>query len=176
LEAVRTVNPEFCRNKLKEFYDIVLNKDEQTMREFIGKVREEFLTLKFDQVASPKGVKGLDKYGDPHTVYKRVKGLAVPIHVRGSLLYNHLLKSKGLTDIEEILEGEKIKYCYLKMPNPIGENVIAAPRTLPKEFALEEYIDYDTQFDKTFLDAVKAMNKVIGWREEELSTLEGFFA
>jgi DNA polymerase elongation subunit (family B) len=175
LEGVKTTTPEFCRNKLKEYYAIVLKEDEATMRKFVQKVREEFYTLPFEEIAAPKGCKGLDKYGDRNFIYNRTKGVAVPMHVRGALLYNHHLAKHGLMEAEPIFEGEKIKYCYLKLPNPIGENVICAPRSLPPEFGLDEYIDYDTQFEKTFLGPVQTMNKVIGWRDEEITTLEGLW-
>ncbi len=177
LESARTTSSEWCRKKLKEFYEIVLKKDEMTMRDFIKSSESEFYSLKYEDIATPKGCKGLTKYGDSQVIYTHTKGVGVPMHVRGALLYNWHLKKNNLDkEHEPIIEGEKIRYCYLKMPNPIGENVIAAPRSLPEELGLNEYIDYDTQFSKGFLEPVKSMNRVIGWREEELSTIEGFFA
>lgn len=175
LEAVRTVVPEFCRNKLKEAYSIVLNGTEENMQKFIDETRKEYFQLPFPDVASPKGCKNLLKYSDKTMIYKR-NNSAVPFHVRATLLYNHYLKHFGVDDqYESILEGEKIRYCYLKMPNPIQENVIAAPRILPPEFGLDEYIDYETQFEKTFLDPIRAILEVIGWNEEKTSTIEDIF-
>jgi DNA polymerase elongation subunit (family B) len=176
LEAVRTVVPEFCRNKLKEYYKLVLTGSEAEMQSFVDKVRDDFFHKKFDEIASPKGCKGLTKYGDSTLIYRHEKGAAVPIHTRAALLYNHYLRKMNLdTQYETILEGEKIKFCYLKMPNPIGENVIAAPRMLPPEMGLDEYIDYETQFQKTFLAPIDAMNTVVGWEKETRTTLEGLF-
>ena len=34
----------------------------------------------------------------------------------------------------------------MKLPNIMNENVISFVTTLPKEFELEQYIDYDLQF------------------------------
>lgn len=175
LEAVRTVVPEFCRNKLKEAYSMIINGTEQDMQSFIVKTRKEFVTLPFTEVAFPKGCKGLLKYSDKTMIYSRNKS-AVPIHVRSALLYNHYLKERGIDDqYEAILEGEKIRYCYLKLPNPIQENVIGAPRTLPKEMQLDEYIDYEIQFEKSFLSPLRAILNVIGWGEEKTSTIEDIF-
>ena len=39
-----------------------------------------------------------------------------------------------------------------------------------------QYIDYDTQFDKAFLDPMKAVLNAIGWSDEKKITLESFFS
>jgi DNA polymerase elongation subunit (family B) len=110
-----------------------------------------------------------------------VKSLSIPkgtpIHVRGGLLYNHLLRQHGLQKrYEQVKDGEKIKFCYLKEPNPARQNVLSIISTLPKEFGLEEYIDYDIQFDKAFLEPLKAILNSVGWSTEKQSTLEDFFS
>ena len=96
--------------------------------------------------------------------------------MRGVLLYNHLLKTHKLTKkYQSIRESEKIKFAYLKEPNPIHENVISVSTHLPKEFKLEQYIDYDLQFDKSFLQPIKNILDVIGWKTENRGSLESFF-
>jgi hypothetical protein len=74
------------------------------------------------------------------------------------------------------MDGDKIKFAYLKTPNPIGESVIATADYIPDEFNLNKYIDRDLQFDKAFLDPLKAITEVIGWQVEQKATLEGFFS
>jgi DNA polymerase elongation subunit (family B) len=99
------------------------------------------------------------------------------IHVKGAILYNHHLKQLGLTKKYELIkEGEKIKYTYLKMPNPFKETVISYPSRLPKEFELDKYVDYDLQFDKTFLDPIRGILDCIGWKTEKGNSLEDFFS
>ena len=116
----------------------------------------------------PRSVQNLNKY---EKVDK-----SVPIHVRGALLFNNTVKSKKLTKkYEFIKDGEKIKFSYLKMPNPLFANVISALNELPNEFGINDYIDYDTQFDKAFLEPLKSILEVIGWHIEKQSTLEDFF-
>ena len=98
------------------------------------------------------------------------------MHVRASLLYNHYLKQKNIEmNYESIQSGEHMRFLYLKIPNPIKENVIGFISTLPKEFELHSYIDYDLQFDKSFIEPLKAILDAIGWSVEKQATLESFF-
>ena len=98
------------------------------------------------------------------------------MHVRGALLYNHYVKQKGLDKkYAYIQNGEKIKFCYLKDPNPIRENVISFIQDFPKELNLAKYIDYETQFEKTFLDPMRFILQAIGWEHEPKASLEAFF-
>ena len=46
---------------------------------------------------------------------------------------------------------------------------------LPEEFGLHKYIDYDLQFQKTFLEPLNLILDSIGWTAEEQTTLEDFF-
>jgi DNA polymerase elongation subunit (family B) len=117
-------------------------------------------------------VNGLTKYADSVTLYK----LGTPIHVKGAILYNHYLKEKNLTKKYPLIqEGEKIKFSYLKSPNPFKDTVISYPSRLPKEFELDSFIDYNTQFEKTFLEPLKIILDCINWTTEKQSTLDAFF-
>jgi hypothetical protein len=79
------------------------------------------------------------------------------------------------TKYQSIQEGEKLKFTYLKSPNPFKDSVVSFPTRLPKEFGLQEYIDYDLQFEKTFLDPIKTILDCIGWETEKQNTLDSFF-
>jgi DNA polymerase elongation subunit (family B) len=74
-----------------------------------------------------------------------------------------------------IRSGDKIKFIYLKTPNPMQENVISFVDGLPKELGLHRYIDHDLQFQKTFLDPLSIIFDSIGWTMEKTSNLEEFF-
>jgi DNA polymerase elongation subunit (family B) len=184
IEAIRSSTPSVIRDYIKETLKLIMNTDEQTTQNFIAQIREEFYTLPFESVAFPRGVslttwkttsdgrRYPESYADPKTIYKK----STPIQVKGVLLYNHLLNKHGLTKkYEEIKDGEKIKFCYLKVPNPLRDKVIASTGALPPEFGLEKYIDYDTQFEKGYLDPMSIILSVIGWSAEKQSTLEDFF-
>ena len=111
-------------------------------------------------------------WSDSANIYKK----GTPIHVRGALLYNKALKEKKLDKkYNEIFEGEKIKFCYMKLPNPMRENVFAVSNALPPEFKMEEYIDYEKQFSKTFKEPLNNICEAVGWSIDKQATLDDFF-
>lgn len=172
LDMIKSSTPSACRIKLKEALDVILNKSENDMITFIDKCRSEFKTLPLVDIAFPRGVNGIGKYTIKETgMYDK----GTPIHVRGSILYNHNVKKRKLQrKYPMIMEGEKIKFIYLKEPNPIQSNIISFHQTLPEEFDLMNYIDYDVQFEKSFLEPLKTILDSIGWKTEHVNTLESF--
>ena len=173
IEAVRSSTPGSCRSKIKEALKIIMTKEEKDLIDFVAKFREEFFKMSPDQIAFPRSINGLPKYKDRSNIYKK----GSPIQVRGSLLYNHYLNKLNLhNSYREIYEGEKVKFTYLKVPNPFKDTVISYPSRLPKEFDLQEYIDYDTQFDKAFLEPIKIILDCMGWKTEKTSSIEDFFS
>ena len=134
--------------------------------------KTQFASLSADKVAFPRGVNNIRKWANNVTVFEK----GTPIHVRGSLLYNQALKDRGLDKrYEPIRNGDKIKFAYLKKPNPLQQNVISFLDHLPSELELDRYIDYDLQFTKTFIEPVKMILDCIGWHVEPVSDLTEFF-
>lgn len=172
LEMVKSSTPQVIREKMKQAIKIMIQGTEQDIHTFIADFKEEFKNLPPEDISSPRGCNGLAKYYDAASFYK----LGTPIHVKGAILYNYYLKEKDLTKKYPLIqEGEKLKYSYLKMPNPFKDTVISFPGRLPKEFGLHDYIDYDTQFDKAFVEPIKVILQCMGWKTEKMSTLEDFF-
>ena len=172
LEMIKSSTPAGVRVKMKESIHIMISGTEQDMHKFIADFRKFFRGLPPEEISFPRGINGLSKYSDAATLYKS----GTPIHVKGAIIYNHNLEKFNLTKkYPKIQEGEKIKFSYLLMPNPFKDTVISYPARLPKEFDIERYIDYDTQFDKTFLDPIKVILKCMKWSTEQQSTLEDFF-
>lgn len=172
LEMVKSSTPSYCRKILWEAIDVVLNKTEDDMIGMVETWRQEFRQQTIADISFPRGVNGLAKFSDVNMVY----GKGCPIHVRGSLLYNAFVVINNLDKkLPLIKEGEKIKFLFLKEPNPIHSNVIAFPQSLPKELDLNDYIDYDIQFEKSFVEPLKIILDSIGWKTEKVSTLEDFF-
>ena len=171
LEMVKSSTPAVIRSKLRESLTVILEGNQSNLHTYVMKFREEYNKLPVADIAFPRGVNGMRQYaGSP--IYTK----GTPIHVRGSLLYNHHVKRKGLEKkYQTIRDGDKIKFVYLRKPNPFEEDVIAFPQELPKEFGLDKYIDYDKQFEKTFLDALQGVIDPLGWTVEQQSSLEDFF-
>jgi DNA polymerase elongation subunit (family B) len=173
LEMVKSSTPAVIREKMKETISLIVNATEEDVQDFIEKFKQEFKTLPPEDVAFPRGINGLKDYSDSATLYKK----GTPIHVRGAILYNHMLKEKGLTKSYPLIqEGEKLKFTYLKTPNPMKEDVVSFPVRLPKEFGLQEYVNYDLQFEKAYIEPIRVILNCINWKTEKQSSLEDFFA
>ena len=173
LEMVKSSTPSVIRVKMKELIKLMVTSTEQDVQKFIADFKEEFKHLPAEEISFPRGCNGLNTYSDKTTLYKK----GTPIHVKGAILYNHNLKQLNLTKKYPLIqEGEKLKFTYLKMPNPFKDTVISYPNRLPSEFGLQNYIDYDTQFEKAFIEPIKIILDCMGWKTEKTSSIEDFFS
>jgi DNA polymerase elongation subunit (family B) len=173
LEAVKSSTPAPCRQMIKDALKLIMTKTEDDMINYIEKSRKDFSNFSVEEISFPRTVSDVVKHKAHATIY----GKGTPIHVRGALLYNHLIKEKKLDKkYAAIQNGEKIKFCYLKLPNPIRENVISYIQEFPKELGLDKYIDYELQFNKAFLEPMRVILDAIGWKVEKTITLESFFS
>ena len=172
IEAVKSSTPQVCRDKFKKIFNVILNEGEKSTQDFVSQFKREFKSLGPEEVSFPRGISDIDKWFDRHHVYKK----ACPIHVRGALLFNYHVGKKGLVNSYETEKnGEKIKFCYLKTPNPIKENVISYSLNLPKELDLHRFVDYDKMYEKSFVEPIRHILDEIGWDVEPRATLEEFF-
>lgn len=172
IEAVKSSTPTACREKIKQALRVIMDSGENEVQSFIGAFRSEFKELPFQDIAFPRSVRGMDKYRNKETIY----GKKCPIHVKGALIYNKVLSEKNLDKrYSPIYDGEKMKFAYMRLPNPTHESVVAAPDYLPTELDLEKYIDYDKQFEKSFIEPIRTILDAIGWEVEKRATLEDFF-
>jgi DNA polymerase elongation subunit (family B) len=172
IEAVKSSTPAACRTAIKDAMKVIMNGTEEDTQEFISNFKDKFETLSAEEIAFPRGCNGLSKFSNPATIYSK----GTPIHVRGALLYNFYIKKNKLSHkFPLIQEGEKVKFLYLKTPNKIQENVVSFFQTLPKEFGLDKSIDYDLQFQKSFLDPLQVIMDTINWKAEKIANLDEFF-
>jgi DNA polymerase elongation subunit (family B) len=171
LEMVKSSTPAVIRDKLRDSIEVILKGNQADLQNYIMEFRKEFDKLAVQDIAFPRGLNGMKQYaGSP--IYTK----GTPIHVRGALLFNHYTKKMGLDKkYQPIRDGDKIKFVYVRKPNPFQEDVIAFSQELPPEFELESYIDYDKQFEKVFLDALQIVIEPLGWNTSEQSSLEDFF-
>ena len=172
LEMVKSSTPAVVRSKLHETLKVILHEDQATLHRFVANFKKEFFKLPVEDIAFPRSVSAIREYTGSNTIYRK----GTPIAVRGALLFNHYIKEYGLTHkYQAINNGDKIKFVYVKKGNPFNENVISFSPDLPKKFGLHDFIDYDLQFEKVFLDAVQIVVEPLGWHAEEQATLDMFF-
>ncbi len=172
IEAIKSSTPEVVRNKFKEAFKLIISGTESEAQRFIAEFKGQFKNLQPEDVAFPRRVTNITDWHDRKTIFKK----SCPIHVRGSLLHNYYLKQNKLDNKYELItNGDRIKFVYLKLPNSIKQNVVAFKDVLPKELKLHNYINYDLQFEKTFIEPLNLILNPIGWSAEEQATLEDFF-
>jgi len=158
---------------LKDAFNKIMTGTEDDVIEFIDDCRQKFREMPPEDISFPRSVSEVDKYKGMSTIYTK----GTPIHCRGALLYNHYVKENNLDNKYSLIQnGEKIKFLYLAKPNPIHENVISFIQDFPKELNLEKYIDYELQFNKSFLEPLKIILNSIGWSTEKTVNLEMFFS
>lgn len=172
IEAVKSSTPAPCRTMIKDGLKLMMSGTEEEVINFIDKCRKEFNALPPEQIAFPRSVSDVVKYRSYANIYSK----GTPIHCRGALLFNHYIKEKKLDNKYSLINnGEKIKFIYLKKPNIIQENVISFIQDFPHELGLDKYIDYELQFEKSFLDPLKSILDAIGWNVEKTVNLDLFF-
>jgi len=173
LEAVKSSTPSACRTKIKEAITIIMTQTQDDLHKFIETFREDFKKLPIEDIAFPRSVNGLSEYADAANIFKK----GTPIHVKGALVYNHALRTLKLNKrYQEIQEGEKIKFIYLKQPNIFNNNTLAFISGLPKQLGADQYIDYDLQFEKSFLEPLDIILSSIDWRTEKVNSIDEFFS
>jgi DNA polymerase elongation subunit (family B) len=172
IEAVKSSTPAPCRKMIKDALKLMMSGTEDDVIDFIEKSRSDFKKLPPEQVSFPRSASDVNKYKSSASIYEK----GTPIHVRGALLYNYYIKKENLTNKYSLIQnGEKIKFCYLKKPNSIHENVISYIQDFPRELGIDKYIDYDLQFEKAFLEPMKVILDSIGWSVEKTVNLDSFF-
>ena len=150
----------------------MMNGTEDEVIDYIDDCRAKFKSLPPEDIAFPRTASNVQKYKASSTIYAK----GTPIHIRGALLFNHYVKQKKLDNKYSLIgNGEKVKFLYLKKPNIIQENVISFIQDFPTEIGLDKYVDYDLQFEKSFVEPLKAILDAVGWNVEKTVNLDLFF-
>lgn len=172
ISAIKSSTPAYCRGRIREGIELILNGENDDIIAFIERCKKEFFKLSPEEVSFPKGVSNVSKYSVGKNGF--VKG--TPIQSRASLIYNRYIKENSLEMKYPLInDGEKIKFCYLRLPNPINQDVIGFIQRFPDDFGLSKFVDYNIQFEKTFISPLKAILDVIGWNIKKVNTLDDFF-
>ena len=176
IEAVRSSTPAPCREKLKEALKIIMDGDERMLNTFIQDFREEFMLLSPEDIAYPRSCNGLKKFRGTDRLFKK----GAPIHVKGAILYNHLVEKNKLGNkYPNIQEGDKLKFIHMKEPNIYQASAFSFMTKMPKELDLYKFIDYNKQFDKSFVEPLTFITDKMKWLIDSSygtqGTLEDFF-
>jgi len=172
LEAIKSSTPAPCRQMIKDALKLMITATEDDVIDFVDNCRKKFKSLPPEEIAFPRTASDIIKWSSKSQIYSK----GTPIHIRGALLFNHYIKKNKLNNKYSLIgNGEKVKFIYLKEPNIIHEDVVSFIQDFPVELGLDKYIDYDLQFEKSFVKPVKAILDAIGWNVEKTANLESFF-
>lgn len=177
MAAIKSSTPGVCRIAVKEAYEIIINTgDVKQLREYNEQFKTKFFAMPVQDIAAPLGMHGLDKYDNTGAGTDSIFKKKTPPHVKGAIVFNNWLKKKELTrKYQSIKEGEKLKWVYLKEPNPMQSEVLSFTTIIPLEFGVSQYIDYEHMYEKNYLTQITRVTDAINWQLEEISTLEHLF-
>ena len=174
IEAVKSSTPAPCREKIKQALKIIMNGDEKMLNTCIKEFREEFMNLSPEEIAYPRSVNGLEKFAGESTLFAK----GAPIHCKGAILYNHLIKKNKLENKYQLIQnGDKIRFLHMRQPNVFQSSAFSFMTEVPKELDISNKIDYDMQYEKSFIEPLKVITEKINWLISygAQSTLEDFF-
>ena len=176
IEAVKSSTPAPCREKIKEALKIIMGGTEKELNVFIREFREEFMEMPVEEISYPRSCNGLAKYFSSNGLFKK----GTPIHVKGAILYNHLIKENKLEGkYPNIQEGDKVRFVALREPNIFQSSSFSFITTCPRELDINSVIDYDEQFTKSFTEPLKVITDKMNWLVDTSygtqGSLEDFF-
>lgn len=172
IEAVKSNTPEICRQAIKDAILVMMKKGQNDLYDLVENFKNIFNQASIVDIAKSSQCNNLEKYSDKDKIY----GIKCPQHVKGALIYNELLKRKGLAKkYPEVREGDRVKTIALRQPNAAQDNTIAFPEILPPEFGLEKAIDREAQFKTIFITPLSAILDAINWQVERVSNLDALF-
>ena len=177
IEAVKSSTPAPCREKIKEALKIIMGGNEKALNTFIQEFRDEFMSLPPEEIAYPRSCNGVEKFTGESSLFAK----GAPIHVKGAILYNHSVRKHNLEHKYPLIqEGDKIRFLHLRQPNVYQSSAFSFMTEVPRELDITDKIDYDEQFEKSFVEPLKVITQKIDWLIDSSygaqGTLEGFFS
>lgn len=176
LDFVRSTTPDSIKKDIKNVYQIILDKDEKELQDFIIEARERFKKLKVEDISLSSSISNFEKYYDEYIANRKVFPKGCPIHVKAAITYNEMIDKMKLGKMyQKIKSGDKIKYVFLQEPNICHNEAIAYLNYFPKEFNLDGLIDYNKTFERVFIGPVENVTLPIKWNWEKINTLDDLF-
>ena len=174
VELIKSSTPKFSIKYMSEALPILFDGTENELRAWFEKCKTQFLKADISEIAAVTTVNCID--------YNLRKDVGIPQNSRASILYNEFIKRNKLESSFNLIQaGDKVKYVFLKTPNPLGETIkVSSGKTTklvkPNVIAflddnfikyVKDYIDYDTQFEKTFIKPLEFMTNAINFTVKE---------
>jgi DNA polymerase elongation subunit (family B) len=160
IEAVKSSTPAPCREKIKQALKIMMSGDEKMLNTFIQEFRDEFMKLPPEDIAYPRSCNGVQKFRGESQLFAK----GAPIHVKGAILYNHLVNKQKLENKYPLIqEGDKIRFLHLRQPNVFQSSAFSFMTEVPKELDIAGKIDYDMQYEKSFVEPLKVITEKMNW-------------
>ena len=163
-EIIQSSAPLFAREKLKELITYIFSVDKVDMRDFAGMLKDikrQFKLANIDHISESKKVNNYQKYIlEDHESFQI--GPKCPIGVRAAGYHNYLLNNSSYRKkYKPVGNGEKLKMYFTT--DAACEVFAYSPGDYPYEFAPP--IDHDAQFEKTILDPINRVLKVMGFKQ-----------
>lgn len=174
VELIKSSTPKFSIEHMNEALPILFDGSQKDLREWFEKCKNEFKKAPISDIVANMTVNRVD--------YDLRKDLGIPFNSRASLIYNEFIKKNNLEGSFNLIQaGDKIKYIYLKTPNTLGETIVnstgrSVKKTYPNVIGfiddnfiqyIKDYIDYDTQFEKTVIKPLEFMTNAINFTVKE---------
>ena len=174
VELIKSSTPKFSIEHMSDALPILFDGTQKDLREWFEKCKTEFINAPVSDIVSNMTVNCID--------YDLRKDLGIPLNSRASLIYNEFIKKHNLEGSFNLIQaGDKIKYIYLKTPNTLGETIKnTTGRTVKSSYPdviaftddnfiqyFKDYIDYDTQFEKSFIKPLEFMTNAINFTVKE---------
>lgn len=164
LEIAKSILSKEVKELLKDVIEsAIMSRDRKMANHIFQEGYEKFCKMTPEIIATRKKVNNFNKWEDQFDEESGKVGKGTPMHTKGSIYYNNLLKELGLEHkYQKIESGAKIKYVYCK-ENKYGYKLMAFGEEYPEEFIPYIKPDYKFMFEKNAVPVISRIFKTIGW-------------
>lgn len=160
-EIIKSSTPKWSKTRLKEAIPLILDKSEIELKQWIKQIKSEYTKVPIYEISGVSSISNVTY--NPNETDKNGKQKALTSGTKSALAYNNYLTNNSLTSkYQKVSSGDKAKRIYIRFPNKFNSNIVAFNSdNFCKE--LNGIIDYDTNFEKTFLNSLQLMVSSLKW-------------
>jgi len=163
VEVVRTTMPDPVKPHVKNIIEtMMLTRSQPKTDEAVKKAYDIFTSLPVEDISFVVGLSSFDEYVSRCKGFQVPKGM--PIHAKAGHYYNIIIKDLNLDNTRELaVEGDKLRWVYIKKSNKYGITTIGFKDKMPEEFASMFEIDYELMFSKIVFSVVERFYNRVKW-------------